>query len=167
MDGPRQLLNWRTVAVALAVCVLSGGYIVTSEAITPFVDEPATVEVQNADDTTYRVTLSRVPTDSVSDLAFRHETNNRTRYAGLWEVTTSTRFHNLSVVDADRSTAAIVPADGSVSLTLDSFDGGGTYVAIVETADNRAIWTMAEHCTNDGAEFHVDVADQSASVSCV
>lgn len=169
MVNPRQFLNQRTIAVALAVCVLSGGYVVGNEEMTPFVDEPATVDVQNENNTTYQVTLYRISVDSLADLTFRYDMDNRTRYTGLGEVATSTRFRNLSVLDADRSTDATVPADGSASLTLESFEGSGTYVVIVETTDNRAVWTMAEHCNDDGAEFHVDIADRStsASVSCV
>jgi hypothetical protein len=152
----------------LAVCVLSGGYIVGSDDLTPFVDEPMTVDIQNEGNTTYRVTASRVPVDGISDLTFRYDTENRTRYTGLGEVATSTNYRNLAVLDADRSTDGIVTAGDSTSLTLDSADGGSTYVVIVETADNRSVWTMAEHCTDDGAEFHITISDGlgSSSVSC-
>ena len=143
--------KWAGPAVGsiVLVAVLVVGGIVTG-------DSQPTVEIENADQTEYRVTAYEVPEEVP---AFRGTVDGQSQEIERqrwieWPYRTDLR--NLSVVGPEvRSESFVVPPEESVSSRI-GLDVSGTTVLVVESADRteRTVGVVVADCDKDGGNFY-------------
>lgn len=135
----------RPSPVALVAAAL---LVVTAGCVGSVLGGPPETTVENDADSAYRVVVYTVPVDRPAELEFSQATDDGRRPVDDSEIQFPVGNRNVTL-DNERATLqrrTVVDPGGNVTAALGGWDAGETTVYLVETPDERLVYTRIVDC---------------------